>query len=227
MPYGWDDAYGARIGVMPLDRPGEVTWFDVDPAYVFHVGNAHTDAAGRVVLDAARYAPADAVAMWDGLGPEPRRARRGRGRHRRRARMHRWVLDPATGTVTETPLADRPVEFPTVDDERVGREARYRYAVGTSRRGEVRRRRRARSPSTRSAPTRSRARPCSCRPPRPTAPRTTAGCSRSRPGATAARRSCSCSTPPTSAGAPVAAVTLPRGVPAGFHGSWIPDEEPA
>ena len=25
MPYGWDDAYGARLGVMPLDRPGEVT----------------------------------------------------------------------------------------------------------------------------------------------------------------------------------------------------------
>jgi carotenoid cleavage dioxygenase-like enzyme len=28
-------------------------------------------------------------------------------------------------------------------------------------------------------------------------------------------------------GAPVAAVTLPRGVPSGFHGSWIPDGEPS
>ncbi len=27
------------------------------------------------------------------------------------------------------------------------------------------------------------------------------------------------------AGAPVARVTLPRGVPVGFHGSWIPDAE--
>ena len=140
MPYGWDEAYGARIGVMPLDRPGEVTWFDVDPAYVFHVGNAATDASGRVVLDAARYAPADAVAMWDGLGPSaagPAAAAAASGL----ARMYRWVLDPATGTVTETLLADRPVEFPTVDDERVGREARYRYAVGASAVVEVRRRR--------------------------------------------------------------------------------------
>src|SRR3954471_1117805 len=71
MPYGWDDSYGARIGVMPLDRPGEVRWFSVDPAFVFHVGNAHTDAAGRVVLDGARYAAADAVAMWDRIGPDP------------------------------------------------------------------------------------------------------------------------------------------------------------
>ena len=180
---------------MPLARPGEVTWFDVDPAYVFHVGNAATDAAGRVVLDAARYAPADAVAMWDGLGPGaagPAAAAAASGL----ARMYRWVLDPATGTVTETLLADRPVEFPTVDDERVGRDARYRYAVGTSAvvkfdvAGGT-------SPRHGLGPDTVAGEAVFVPSAAPTAPRTTAGCSRSRPGATAARRNCSCSTPPT------------------------------
>lgn len=131
MPFAWDEAYGARIGVMPLDRPGTATWFDVDPAYVFHVGNAHTDAAGRVVLDAARYSAADAVAMWDGLGADPAGIAAGAAALGS-ARMHRWTLDPATGTVGESVIHDRAVEFPTVDDERVGREAGYRYAVADS-----------------------------------------------------------------------------------------------
>ena len=223
MPYGWDEAYGARIGLMPLARPGEVTWFDVDPAYVFHVGNAATDASGRVVLDAARYAPADAVAMWDGLDPSgagPAAAAAASGL----ARMFRWVLDPATRTVTETPLDDRGVEFPTVDDERVGRPARYRYAVGTSAvvkfdvdGGAV----------TEHA----------------LGPDTVAGEAVFAPSTApdraeddgwlltiTTRRDGSASQllvldATDVAGAPVAAVTLPRGVPAGFHGSWIPDEE--
>ncbi|GAB3838897.1 carotenoid oxygenase family protein [Kribbella italica] len=139
LPYDWDESYGARIGVMPLDRPGQVRWYDVDPAYVFHVGNAHTDPAGRVVLDAARYAGEDAALAWTGIGdpsastgipwhPDPAgpgvaAARTGK------ARLHRWVLDPTTGRVTETTLDDRGIEFPTLDDDRVGRLARYRYAV--------------------------------------------------------------------------------------------------
>ena len=223
MPYGWDDAYGARIGLMPLARPGEVTWFDVDPGYAFHVGNAATDAAGRVVLDAARYAPADAVAMWDGLGPDPA-GPAAAAAVTGAARMYRWVLDPAEGTVTETLLSDRPVEFPTVDDERVGRDARYRYAVGRS--AVVKfdvdhgRGRRARA-----------------------GPRHGGGrgglraLERARPRR-GRRLAADDHDPPRRqrvallvldatdvAGAAVAAVTLPRGVPSGFHGSWIPDAE--
>ncbi|MGA8117195.1 MAG: carotenoid oxygenase family protein, partial [Actinocatenispora sp.] len=67
MPYRWDDRYGARLGVMPL--PGgepsggaaslATRWFEVDPGYVFHVGNAETGPDGRVTLDAVRYGPAE------------------------------------------------------------------------------------------------------------------------------------------------------------------------
>jgi carotenoid cleavage dioxygenase len=66
LPYAWDDGYPARIGVMELARPGPVRWFPVEPGYVFHVGGAHTDPRGRIVLDGCRYTPADTVAMWAG-----------------------------------------------------------------------------------------------------------------------------------------------------------------
>jgi carotenoid cleavage dioxygenase-like enzyme len=226
MPFAWDDAYGARIGVMPLDRPGEVRWFDVEPNYVFHVGNAHTDAAGRVVLDAARYAPADAVRMWNGLGTDPggvaaEAAATGA------ARLHRWTLDPATGAVGEAPLADRGVEFPTVDDALVGRAARYRYAVAVDRDGGAIVKIDTEGGTAEHS----------------LGPDVVAGEAVFVPSAApdraeddgwlltiTTRRDGSASQllvldATDVAGAPVAAVTLPRGVPAGFHGSWITDAE--
>jgi carotenoid cleavage dioxygenase-like enzyme len=225
MPFGWDEGYGARIGVMALDRPGEVQWFDVDPAYAFHVGNAHTDVAGRVVLDAARYAPADAVAMWDRIGQDPA-GHAAAAAATGAARLHRWVFDPATGAVAETPLADRPVEFPTVDDERVGRDARFRYAVADDggAAGIVK------FDATTGAVDEHAL-----------GADTVAGEAVFVPAAAPARaeddgwlltittrRDGSASQllvldATDVAGAPVAAVTLPRGVPSGFHGSWVPD----
>ncbi|MGQ0576077.1 MAG: carotenoid oxygenase family protein [Pseudonocardia sp.] len=149
MPFAWDDAYGARIGVMPLDRPGEVRWFDVDPGYVFHVGNAHSDAAGRIVLEAPRHDPADAIVMWDtasdphGSGrpgdpiptgrPADVLAAAARQGVTGLSQMHRWTLDPATGAVTEEALDDRGVEFPTLDDSRTGLRNRYLYTRADAR----------------------------------------------------------------------------------------------
>jgi carotenoid cleavage dioxygenase-like enzyme len=161
--------------------------------------------------------------MWDGLGPDPAgpgAAAAASGL----ARMYRWVLDPASGTVTETLIDDRGVEFPTVDDERVGRDARYRYAVGRSAvvKFDV-----AAGKVTEHA----------------LGADTVAGEAVFVPSAVAdraeddgwlltitTRRDGSASQllvldATHVAGAPVAAVTLPRGVPAGFHGSWIPDNE--
>lgn len=125
MPVRWDDTYGARIGVMNAAR--EVTWFDVDPCYVFHVSNAREDDQGRIVLDAARYSPGDFNAIWPTIGgtADPAVAAAETGA----ARLHRWTLDPATGRVTEQALDDRAVEFPTLHDDHVGRANRYAYAV--------------------------------------------------------------------------------------------------
>jgi carotenoid cleavage dioxygenase len=130
IPFRWDDDYGARLGVMRR-ADGHVTWFDVDSCYVFHVANARENAAGQVVLDAVRYtregfgrfwqitqggSPADLTNLISGVVAE--------------ASLHRWVLDPTTGTSKEEQLDDRGIEFPSINDARVGRPNRYIYTVG-------------------------------------------------------------------------------------------------
>jgi carotenoid cleavage dioxygenase len=42
----------------------------------------------------------------------------------------RYVLDRATGAAVETPLDDRAVEFPRVDERMVGRHHRFSWATG-------------------------------------------------------------------------------------------------
>jgi carotenoid cleavage dioxygenase len=49
------------------------------------------------------------------------------------ARLHRWRIDPAAGKVREERLDDRAIEFPRCDERRVGLGHRYGYAVYTAR----------------------------------------------------------------------------------------------
>lgn len=113
MPYGWDDGYGARLGVLARDDPyGAVRWFEIDPCYVFHTVNAYDDGQ-TIVLHVLRYpylARADARSA-----PE--------------ATLWRWTIDLGTGTVAETQLDDRSAEFPRIDDRLTGQRARYGHAV--------------------------------------------------------------------------------------------------
>jgi carotenoid cleavage dioxygenase-like enzyme len=223
LPFAWDDRYGARLGVMPLARPGEVRWFDIEPCYVFHVGNAHTDPAGRIVLDGVRYSPADTLAMWNTIGGDPAgpatdAAATGA------ARLHRWVLDPATGAVVEQPLHDRAVEFPTCDDARVGRAARYLYTVADT---AIVRYDTARATALSyelgaDADAGEAVFVPSPAPDRGEDDGWLLSITTRRDGTASSLLVLDASNLPAG---PVAAVTLPRRVPAGFHGSWIEDDE--
>jgi carotenoid cleavage dioxygenase-like enzyme len=122
MPYRWDDAYGARLGVM-AKAGGDVQWFDVDPCYVFHVGNAHED-NGRIVLDAVRYSRERINAVWNRIGGSASPASQTGG-----TTLHRWTLDPRTGAVHEEQRDDRDVEFPSMNENLLGRPSQYLYTV--------------------------------------------------------------------------------------------------
>ncbi len=117
-PYAWNEDYGARVGLLPREGDaGDVAWFEVEPCYVFHPLNAHDD-GDTVVLDVVRH---PRIFDVDRLGPNDGPPS-----------LWRWTLDRATGRTHEVQLDDRPVEFPRVDERRVGRSHRYGWATGLS-----------------------------------------------------------------------------------------------
>jgi carotenoid cleavage dioxygenase len=107
---------------MPRDGGSrDVAWFDADPCYVFHPLNAWSE-AGRVVADVCRY---EKLPLFD----EDRRAE---GMQDLTAKLTRWTLDLASGTVKEEALDDAASEFPRLDERRAGLRYRHGYAAGAS-----------------------------------------------------------------------------------------------
>ncbi len=102
MPYQWNDRYGARVG------------------------NAREDTDGCIVLDAVRYGREAFATMWMGIGGSRATGAQPETSH---SQLYQWRLNPGSGQVNEQPLDDRPVEFPTMNQQLVGRPSRFRYAV--------------------------------------------------------------------------------------------------
>lgn len=122
MPFVWKPSYGARLGVVSRgDASRGVQWIDIDPCYVFHVANAYDD-GDRIVLDVVHYKE-----LWrkDGNAFDP-------------TTLRRWTIDPAAGSVTDTLLDDRGVEFPRIDERIAGSAHRYIYALGVGATGKGR-----------------------------------------------------------------------------------------
>lgn len=116
-PYRWNPEHRARVGLLP--RGGtepEIVWCDVDPCYVFHVGNRFEDDAGRVVIGLCAY---ETIFDGDMAGP----AGRPLG-------LERWTVDPAGGKVDRVTLDASPQEFPRPDERSFTRPYRYLWSDG-------------------------------------------------------------------------------------------------
>lgn len=112
IPIQWSDDYGARLGVMPRNGSnGDVVWYDIDPCYVYHPLNAYED-GDDIVIEVCRMAHS----MKPNSPEVP-------------PMMHRWTIHTKTGSVTETQVDDRSVDFPRVPDSLIGLRHRYGYTA--------------------------------------------------------------------------------------------------
>jgi carotenoid cleavage dioxygenase len=93
-----------------------VRWFAVEPCFVFHTLNAY-DEGNTVVLDACRNSE-----IWRKAGDMQTSTGR--------LTLHRFRFDLVSGAVKEETLDGRPMEFPRVADEVVGRKHRFGYTLG-------------------------------------------------------------------------------------------------
>lgn len=123
----WKPENGARIGVMPRDGGNaDIVWIEVDPFYVFHFLNAW-DADDSCVIVTGCRTERLGVAFGDEVLDEPQVPT-----------LHRWTIDTVNATVKTEQLDDRGGEFPRINMGRSGTSNRYGYlATGDEWRFEV------------------------------------------------------------------------------------------
>ncbi|NYI03468.1 carotenoid oxygenase family protein [Allostreptomyces psammosilenae] len=128
IPYGWSDAQRPRIGVMPrgVDGARRIHWYDIGQGQALHFANAYEDARGRIVVEGPSVDRGGWRRSWNwwvgapsDLGTEPNSG----------SRQRRWTVDPVAGTATEEQIDDLVVEFPTINEDVLGRQHRYHYAI--------------------------------------------------------------------------------------------------
>ncbi len=114
LPFKFNRDAGARLGVMPRHGTNaDVRWFEIDPCYVFHPVNAH-EAGNTIVLHVSRMPEAFGSSNDD---------------YAEVGRLWRWTIDLDRGTVTEQLIDDRPGDFGRVNERVVGLDAQYAYLM--------------------------------------------------------------------------------------------------
>jgi len=119
----------ARFGLVPRHGgDADLRWFEAEPCYVYHTINAWEErsAAGEdeVVMLGCRIADPLVGDPDNPARPHPVPAI---GLQRLEPFLHEWRMNLATGRLTEKRLGEHLVEFPRMDNRRLGRRSRYSF----------------------------------------------------------------------------------------------------
>jgi carotenoid cleavage dioxygenase-like enzyme len=123
--FSFDPERPARFGLLERRSSGVVRWFEVASCFMWHTACAWDEGDEFVLVGARIEHPTriDRSGKIRDSGPIID------GEHRFDARAYQWRLNLSTGSVTEHPLDDAPIEFPRVNDEHICRGARFSYML--------------------------------------------------------------------------------------------------
>ena len=122
MPFAWDDAVPAQVGVIPLDGTADqMKWFDVDPCMIFHGANAYED-DGVITVDVCWLS-----AAFDGRDLS----------QTSKNELRRWSIDLSGDKVSEDVRSQTLQDFPQIDRRFAGRRHRYTWLTRIADVGEV------------------------------------------------------------------------------------------
>jgi carotenoid cleavage dioxygenase len=120
----WQPQHGARIGVVPRHGGnGDVRWFDIEPCYVFHFLNAWE--VGDIITAYGCRMPSidlDFEGRQDDIGGLASMPGVG---------LAKWTIDLAAGTCHEELVHGLRSDFPRLHDDLLGLPHRWGYASAT------------------------------------------------------------------------------------------------
>ncbi len=111
----WQPERGTRLGVMAREG-GPVRWFEIDTSWVVHFLNAYTEGS-KVIVDTSRAAELNFMLDPTETGQGPVGS------------LTRFTVDLERGTAGFEQLDDRPADFPRVNDDRACHRHRYGYSA--------------------------------------------------------------------------------------------------